>query len=234
MHKYLFLFTLFFLISCSRNEEKDKLIETYKKLHKVINSGTSEEIYEHLDAKSKAYVDFINEGGNQEFEVMKKYGQSVGYPLFTMVYHNHYIKMLTKSEIKLQQFVLFLRFSEVPMFNAFQKSKILEDQISTGNDNYVTIALEVGKNTFVSSKLKFTKEDGKYKFNLLEMLNFSEKKFNQQFKKYAKKISMQKFSGTNTTYKKEVITGYPDDLLKSFLENMDKPENELKELRYRE
>lgn len=232
MPKYLFLFALFFLTSCN-NEEKDQLIKAYKELHKVIKSGPSEEIYDHLDAKSKEYVDFINEEANQEFEVMKKYGQSVGYPLFTMVYHNHYMKMLTKSEIKLQQFVLFLRVNEVPMFNAFQKSKILEDQISTGTESYVTIALEIEKNTFVSSKLRFTKEDGKYKFNLLEMFNFSEKKFNQHFKKYVNKLGRENLNGIHDSYKNRVITGYPDDLLKSFLENMNKPENELKELRYR-
>ena len=228
---YLIIVTSFFLLSC--NGEKHKLLETFKQTEQIIKSGSAKEIYDNLDQKSKDYVDFVTDSNNQDYLTMKQFGESVDYPLFTTIFHKSYSEEMLAGKNNMQAFMLYLKFSQIPVFSSFQETKLMEDETKVGKENYVTVGLKVGKNTFVTSKVKFTKEGDSYKFNLLGMLNFSERMYNQQFKKYMQNYGLEKVKGSKYTYKSGKKIVYPDDMLLSFLENMHKPEHAINELQYR-
>ncbi len=231
MNKYFLFILTIFIFSCKG--EKLELIVAYNELQSVIDEFDAIKIYSRLDTKSKEYVDFLLDSTNNDYSKMKIYGESVGYPLFTTIYHKSFSDTLKSDGVILDKFMLHLRLNRVPMFSAFQETKLLEDQISVGEKKYVTVALKVGENIFITSKVFFTKENDEYKFNLLSLLQTSERLYKQQFQKYVKNHQRNLNGNSSNEYESSLENNYPDDLLKSFLAEMDESENRMSSFSYR-
>lgn len=221
---FLWLCLSVFILSCSN--EKEQLINEYKAVQKLIKDANYDSLYLQLDRRSLEYIDFVTDTVNLNYENLKSIGNQEKLTLFTLVY-NSQIGFMLNEDVKtnIEVFFNYLKISGVPMFNVLSEQKILEDQTeASGKQNYVVVGTKVNKNTFISSKIRFSKTpDRYYKLNLLSLLKMREKILNQQFKQYKRSLSYEEKKNLNTA----------DEYLKKFLEDRHLPENRLKEIRYR-
>lgn len=214
----LFLIFACTIISCS---DKGALLEKFDQINDLIKDEEIEYLYGELDGLSKQYVDFCIDSTNWEFEKLDSFGSLYGLTIFTTVLGNQLkASSLGKENDLKKSFFAYLGVSQVPVFNWFQTPKILEDKSVVGTENYVVVATKINTNTYITSKVRFHKnEKGEFKLDLIELIKMREKVLFQAYEKYVK---------TNRKYGQE-----QDDMLKSFIENYFEAMVDLKEIKYR-
>jgi hypothetical protein len=170
---------------------------------------------------------------NLSYERMKAYGKTINLPLFTTVYNHEVGHLMKTGNNNKEIFLRYLGIANVSIFSWFDKLELREEKTEvTEEEKYVVVGKKVNKNTYITSKVKFKKDDkGIYRLNLLELLKLREKILYQSYNYYVKMHRLKKVQGRERTYETTNVS-QPKDILLDFLENRGNTEHQLKELMY--
>ena len=210
---------MFCLVSCS--SEKEKLLTEYKTIVQLVRENQLNKLESHLDQPSVEFLNFVSDTANMEYHKMKSFGESKNLMLFTSVYQHRFGNIKKGPDKCKSMFFAYLIVDDFPVFSNSSESELLTKETKTGEENYVVVSSKMNETTYITSKINFSKdEEGRYKMNLLDVLKLNDKLLKQAFKKYSSSI------------KKLPESQQPSDMVLSFLENMDNPENQLTEFMY--
>lgn len=212
----------------SCENKKDKLIKDFDKVYRYIDTNNYDSLLLNVDAASIDFIDYLSDTSNLNFEDMKKFGDKHNLPLFTTTYNEEFGKLSRTTDGDKNTFFTYLSLSGVPLFNLMSKPKVRDQKSKVSKEEtYVVVGTKVNKNTYITSKIRFTKgADENYKLNILSLLKMREKILRQQFNNYVKVYQ-------RNNRDKDLRKLSTDDYLRDFLKNMDKKEYELNELKYR-
>lgn len=211
------LFILLIFSGCA--PEKDKLIQEFKLLYSNIEEGNFDYVYDHLDSKSKDFVDALTDPQNLNFETITEIGNKNWCTFNCIQYYlefsNHFKSSNPKSD-----FFKHLTFNGTSLFTYLVDYEVVEKQSRVGKDNYVVIGENTGE-ALVTVWIKFSKEEDQYLLDLISLMQHEErvrwgetlrgtnarKNKREQLERYSKrqpqKVDLELYKYTKKSYQRE-------------------------------
>lgn len=183
MRSYHFIPVLLLIVSSllfggCLNENRSVL--RLREIHSIVQTRDSKAILSLLDANSMVYLNKIIEANGDISKLL-----AIGYPegvsfstaqLATPIPVEDYSR-----EEKIEVFFLMLTMSNIPVFSWSELPHIIEDQSECCDPAFVMIGQKVADNTYISTKLNFTRENGELKLSLPSILKVRERLLTQDF-----------------------------------------------------
>ena len=213
----LVLLLIAILYSCSNNNEI--VMNKYNDVARIIKSGEYDSLMLELDENSINFVNFLTDTSNLDYNTIKAYAKPKKLVYFSTVYNKQFGDMMRKIGGK-NSFFLYLKFVQIPLFSNTDNVKLIEEQTTSGDENYVVLGTEISENTYITSKVNFTKNNnGELKLDLLSLLKLRERMLYQTYSKYLSSKGVMQMSDGKRFY---IKTGkeVPKYDLPSFLDEL--------------
>ena len=194
----MFLFVVMLCTFLSCNNEKAELITQFQQLY----ASPFEDYHIELDKSSSTYYKLLSTKNNLNIDSMVNIGLRYDLPYLTTTYLascGNYIKESNSPS----DFFYFLYANELSFFNKDRAYQVLPDKSRIQDDGWIAIYRKSGKAKVVSY-VKYTNENGIYKYNLLHNLSILEgrlKVYYSQFKTVNSDLSeLEYFKAVYSTY----------------------------------
>ena len=188
LSKSIFLLSIPIFFFASGCFKENKAVVRLKEIYPIIRSNNPDSILPLLDAQSIEYLDELL-ARQHDFEDLFSLGYSHGVPFSTAsFYHGNSVDTMATS-YRLELVFVMLSLANTPLFSWDKQPKVLEDQSKCCDPAFVVIAEEVSKNTFITSEIRFTREQGKLLLNLPSLMTVHERLLEQDFKKFRSQYS---------------------------------------------
>jgi len=174
------------MFSCT--SEKDKMIESFVKLHEEVQKGNLVFFIDHLDSKSQTFVRQLSSPKNLREENIRKLGEE-----YNLDFWCAYYSMRNAAQVNYEpnsvSFFHYLAMNNTPLFEKSKRFELVRDKSRIREDkNYVVIG-HLGPSGREVSWLNYVKEGGEYKLNLLDLLKQEE----YYLWSYAKKAAVEQY-----------------------------------------
>lgn len=226
---YTLLILLTILYSCSNNNEI--VLNKYNAISRIIKSNKYDSLMLELDERSISFVKFLTDTSNLDYTTIKTFATPKKLVYFSTVYNKQFGSLIREKGEK-ELFFLYLKLTNIPLFGNIDDLKLIEEQTISGDENYVVVGTKISDNTYITSKVNFTKNNnGVLKLDLLSLLKIRDRILYQTYLKYvaSKGIIMQMSNGKR--FYEKTGNEVPKDNIPSFLEDFHNLES-LKEIRY--
>ncbi len=190
------LCVVIFLAACSSS--KQELLDVYQDLLGHLELQAYDKVYNYLDKPSKAYVEFMCDPKNRNFDSMNTFGKQHNKQLTTLGFYQDMQELGTVNNS--DSFIKMLRFSDLPLLSVLPKPTLVPEQTSFGKENYVVIAypfqdLETLETQYLTSQVKFNKDDnGEWKVDIFPLFRRNEALVKQKFLRFQNRQKYKQLS----------------------------------------
>ena len=239
MKKYILLLIGLSVLLFSCSNDKELILNEYKKVEELIKNRSYDSLMLKLDNKSVEFVQYLSDTSNLNYPTMKTFGEANNLKYFTTVYNQQWGSEIRKEENSLftnqdYPFFVYLELNNLPLFGLFSENRLVEDQTVVGDENYVVLATEAADNVFITSKVSFTKDaQGEFKLDLLPLLKLRNRVLFQSYTQFYSSLGtmIEESSTRELKYRSSGIE-VPKDKLLYYLSNIEAMEGKELLLRY--
>ena len=175
---------LVFIFSCNSKETpiKTAFIEAR---YTAVEEGPIF-LKDHLDQESIQFLEDLGKYSRTEsYDFIETFGESVNAPMSIMMLYsvaNQHQAMLSGVENEVLMYIV-AQFTKTGIYNNATSISFKELEKEMEDTAYAKIAIKAAQNTYLETRYKFTKEEGKWKLNFPSTLRTSENLLKQQARK---------------------------------------------------
>ncbi len=175
------LLSITICISCNGKEE---LFEKYDQIKNQIENDDFDGFLNNIDARSREYLEVITNPANMNFDSMQLKTQPYDLEYISLNYLYDFGLSFFDADKKYFAPIKYYQFSAVPFFDIFSEPMIFKKKSKAGSNAYITIGRKTMSNVYLTKEIRFRKEDGDYKLNMLDLFTKTEKDLKSAYKQY--------------------------------------------------